>query len=407
MPTCELITIGSELLSGSVLNTNAQFLAKELTQLDFSVVYQVSCRDQEEEILETLALAFKRSDLVIVTGGLGPTPDDITREVIAKFFHCGLRFDRNQYRQIVRHFRFLNRMAPLLTRREAHFPEAAKPLLNKFGIALGFYVWEGEKLLIALPGVPVELVRMFETSVKKLVLQKFKVRPKTYSLEARIAGLYETQIMRKLTSRFFKGRDFDFGIYPEVGEVIIRIKSKDKALVALLKQELKGQLGAALYTFQGMPMAELIGVKLVRGRKTLAVAESCTGGLVAQKLTEFSGASRFFTGGIVAYSNDVKQNQLSIPEELIKKYGAVSAQVASAMARAVRERYRTSIGVSVTGIAGPTGGSSQKPVGLVYFGISDKGRTSSFKFRFLGGREKVRSQAAQKALLLLWKWITS
>lgn len=405
MPTCELITIGSELLSGSVLNTNAQFLAKALTQLDFSVVYQVSCRDREEEILKTLSLAFRRSDLIIVTGGLGPTPDDITREAIAKFFHCGLQFDQSQYRQIVRHFRSLNRMAPFMTRREAHFPEAAKPLLNKFGIALGFYVWESEKLLIALPGVPVELVRMFETSVKKLILKKFKDRPKTYSLEARIAGLYETQIMRKLTSRFFKGRDFNFGIYPEVGEVIIRIKSKDKTLVALLKRELKDRLGAALYAFNGMPMAELIGAKLVRERKTLAVAESCTGGFLAQKLTEFSGASRFFKGAVVAYSNEIKQDQLGISKALIERHGAVSSGVAKAMAEAVRRRYHTSIGLSVTGIAGPTGGSVQKPVGLVYFGISDKLRTSSFKFRFLGGREKVRSQAAQKALLLLWKWI--
>jgi nicotinamide-nucleotide amidase len=211
--------------------------------------------------------------------------------------------------------------------------------------------------------------------------------------------------MRKLAPHFFKGRDFDFGIYPEVGEVIIRIKSKDKALVALLKRELKDRLGAALYAFNGMPMAELIGAKLVRERKTLAVAESCTGGFLTQKLTEFSGASRFFKGAVVAYSNEIKQDQLGISKALIERHGAVSSVVAKAMAEAVRRCYHTSIGLSVTGIAGPTGGTVRKPAGLVYFGISSRNQVRSFKFCFLGGREKVRSQAAQKALLLLWKWI--
>jgi nicotinamide-nucleotide amidase len=405
MPTCELVTIGSELLNGSVLNTNAQFLARELTRLDFSVTYQISCRDEEPEILNVLSAAFKRSDLIIVTGGLGPTPDDITREAIAKFFRCGLKFNQAQYRRITHYFRTLNRTAPFLTKREAFFPETAKPILNKFGIALGFYVAQNGKLLIALPGVPMELVRMFETGVKKLILRHFKNRPKAYQLEARIAGFYETQIMRKLSPRFFQNRDFDFGIYPEVGEVVIRLKSRSKSLIRILKRELRKRMGSALYSFKDQSMAELIALSLIRKRRTLAVAESCTGGMLAQKLTAFSGASTFFKGGTVAYSNEAKQNQLGVSKELIRKYGAVSSETAKAMARAARERYQASIGVSVTGIAGPTGGSAQKPVGLIYFGISDKNGTSSFKSRFLGERGKVRSQAAQKALLLLFRHI--
>ena len=182
MPTCELITIGSELLNGSVLNTNAQFLARQMTDLHTHVIHQSSCRDREEEIVDALTLAFRRSDVVIVTGGLGPTPDDITREAIAQFFRCGLKFNRNQYRHIVYHFRVRRRMPPFMTRREAYLPEIAKPLLNRFGIALGFYVLKQGRLLIALPGVPVELERMFKTRVKQLILQTFKNHPPFYTL---------------------------------------------------------------------------------------------------------------------------------------------------------------------------------------------------------------------------------
>ena len=405
MPTCELVTIGSELLNGSVLNTNAQFLAKRISGLDIEVTHQVSCRDREQEILDTLSSAFGRADLIIVTGGLGPTPDDITREAIAKFFRCGLKFDKAQYRHIVHHFRTLRRVAPLMTRREAFLPEIAKPLLNRFGIALGFYVCQHGKLLIALPGVPRELVKMYETRVEDLIKKTFTNRPKFYGFEARIAGLYETQIMRKLGSQFFKGRVFEFGIYPEIGEVTIRIKARRKGLMSILRRELVKKLGCFLYSLQGETMPELIGRELVRQGKTLAIAESCTGGLLAEKITDPPGASRYFKGGIVAYSNQIKCCQLEIPSALIKKKGAVSREVARGMAEAVRGKYGTSIGVAITGIAGPSGGTWSKPVGLVYLSISDRKKTHVFRFQFLGDREKVRFQATQKTLQFLWEWL--
>ncbi|MBI4368209.1 MAG: competence/damage-inducible protein A [Candidatus Omnitrophica bacterium] len=405
MPTCELVTIGSELLNGSVLNTNAQFLSRQVTDLHIDVIHQSSCRDREEEILGTLSLAFKRADLIVVTGGLGPTPDDITREAIAKFFRCGLKFDQHQYRHIVYHFRVRRRMPPFMTRREAYLPEVAKPLLNRFGIALGFYVSKNGRLLIALPGVPIELERMFKAKVKKLILQTFKNRPRFYTLEARTSGLYETQIIKKLGSSFFKARTFEFGIYPELGEVAIRIKARDRRLIAVLRRELAEKLGDAVYSFKGKTLSDLIGEKLTVQKKTLACAESCTGGLLARHITDPPGASRYFQGSLVAYSNQLKVNHLGVPKALIKQCGAVSPEVARAMAKAVRLKYDTAIGISVTGIAGPAGGTKRKPAGLVYIGISDLRKNNVFRFRFLGDRQKVRVQAARKALFLLWQWL--
>ena len=406
MPTCELITIGSELLSGSALNTNAQFLAQRISALDIEVVRQVSCRDREEDILSALSLASSRSDLIIATGGLGPTPDDITREAVARFFHCGLKFDRAQYQEIIHHFRVLHRTAPLMTRREAYLPEVAKPLRNRFGIALGFYVEQAGRLFVVLPGVPGEVVKMYETAVQTLIKRKFPNRVPIYPLEARIAGLYETQIMRKLGSRFFSGRAFEFGIYPEIGDVIIRIKTKGKSLIPILRRELVKALGERIYSFDGKALPLVVGEALIKRKKTLAVAESCTGGLLAARLTDIPGASRYVKGGVIVYSNQSELVELGLEQKLIRAKGAVSFEVAKSMAEAIRFKYQTSIGVSITGIAGPSGGTFLKPVGLVYFGISDSKATRVFKSRFLGDRQKVRLQAVQKVLFLLLQWLS-
>lgn len=405
MPTCELLTIGSELLNGSVLNTNAQFLAKRISGLNFTVAWQTSCRDREDDLLKALRSAFERADLVIATGGLGPTPDDVTRQTVAKFFRCGLKFDPAQYRLIVNHFRKLHRTTPLMTRQEAFLPDRAKPLLNRYGIALGFYIIQNRKMLVFLPGVPSELMKMYESRVHPLIRKTFRDRHKTFTLEAQIVSLYETQVMRKLGSKFFKGRDFEFGIYPEIGEVTIRIKARHRNLISILKRELIKKLGGSLYTFRSKPLSFVIGEKLSQRRKTLAIAESCTGGLVAKLATDPPGASHYFKGAVVAYSNDVKSSRLKIPPDHIKRFGAVSKPIALEMAKAVRNEYQTSIGLSVTGIAGPSGGSRKKPVGLVYFGISDRKKARAYQFHFVGERWKIRAQAAQKALFLLWQWL--
>lgn len=405
MPTCEIITIGSELVSGRTLNTNAHFLSKAVSQLDIEVTRHASCRDIERDILDVLRQAYARADLIFVVGGLGPTPDDITRETIAKFFHSGLAFDRKQYARIVRYFKKKGEKIPFITKREAHFPQVATPLLNRFGLALGFYVRRYGKLLIALPGVPSELIGMFQTSVGSLIRRVFPVRTPICTVEARIAGLYETQIMGKLGSGFFKNRIFDFGIYPEVGEVTVRLKMKDKKLAAVLRRELHRKLGRWIYGFGSEPLSQVVGEKFIASKKTLAVAESCTGGLLAKNLTDHAGSSRYFRGGLVAYSNDVKAGLLGISKKLIQTKGAVSREVAEKMAEGIRKIANASVGLSITGIAGPSGGSAGKPVGLVFIALSDCKKTTAFQFRFSGSRSAVRLHAVQKACWLLLEWL--
>ncbi|MBI1978397.1 MAG: competence/damage-inducible protein A [Candidatus Omnitrophica bacterium] len=406
MYTCELITIGSELLNGSVLNTNAQFLARRIHELDIEVKRQVACPDQESEILKALTSAYRNADLIIVTGGLGPTPDDITRQTIAKFFGCGLKFDPRQYRHIVRYFRTLGRPTPFITRQEAYLPEVAKPLLNRFGIALGFSVFRDGKLWVVLPGVPRELMKMYDTKVCQLIKEKLSRRSKIYSHEVHLASLYEPQVMKRLGTSFFKGRIFDFGIYPDIGEVTIRVKAKDKHLIATLKKELARKLKDFIFSKrEGESLSKVIGQSLLRKKMTLSIAESCTGGFLSKQITDPPGASKYFKGGIVAYSNDLKASELGISRALLKKKGAVSREVVCAMAEAARTKYCASIGIGITGIAGPSGGTPTKPVGLIFLAVSDRKRTKVFPLRFLGDRNKVRMQATQKALFLLWQWL--
>ena len=406
MPTCELITIGSELLDGSTLNTNAQFLARRLSGLDIEVTHQASYRDVMEDITCALELSFYRSDIVILSGGLGPTPDDITREAVAKFFNSDLILNQGQYKQIKRYFARLGRATPLMTRREALFPKIAKPILNRFGIALGFYIEKAGHLLIALPGVPRELMGMYEDRVESLIRSQFKNRPKSFLLEARLIGLSEMQIMRRLGKSFFKNRQFGFGIYPAIGEVTIRIKTKSQKLLHKLKKEIQKKLKSDLYSLNGNSIAYTIQKAFVRRRLTLAVSESSTGGWLAKKLTDEPGASQYFLGGVVAYSNRIKSEVLNVPFEILQKYGAVSSQTAGRMAEGTLCHFGASCALSITGIAGPTGGSAKKPVGLVYIGIAQKTRrTRILRFRFGGSREHVRLKAVQKALELIWRGV--
>ena len=407
MPTCELITIGSELLNGSVLNTNAQFLSRKISGLCIDVTHQVTCRDRIPDIVACLDTAFRRSRLVVVTGGLGPTPDDVTREAIAQYFGSGLKFDSEQYRHIVKYFRSLGRGTPPITRREAFLPEIAKPLVNRFGIALGFYIWKHDKLIVVLPGVPMELKRLYDYSVGPLIKKKLRDRPRNYTLLAKTIGLNEPEIMRKLGRSFFRGRAFDFGIYPKVGEVAIRLRCADRRLMTQLKREITRALRPSLYSFSEESISVVVGKSLVRKRSTIAVAESCTGGLLAKILTDVPGSSRYFLGGIVAYANKAKIDQLGVLPELLRAKGAVSREVAQAMALGVRLRFHSSLGLSITGIAGPDGGTRTKPVGLVLIGVSDRAGTRIFSFRFSGDRSHIRRQAVSKAMLILWRWFGS
>lgn len=403
-PRAELVTIGTELVTGTVLNTNASYLGRELTRLGFWVHAQTACPDDARLIQEALAHALRRSDVIFVSGGLGPTPDDITRECVAEFFQVPLVLSQTQYRQIVRYYRKRKRKIPTIVKREAYFPANAWPVFNKFGIALGFVIEDKGRTMIVLPGVPGELVRLFESKLKPYLRRKFpKIQPPV-SLVVKTIGVSEPTLMQRLGRGFFRLGNFQFGIYPEVGEVALRIYTDTAALSRRLKKWIVRTLGEDIYTFSKETIEEVVGKKLRARHWTLSIAESCTGGGVSAAMTRVPGASRYFWASVVAYRDKVKIETLGVREETIQKNGAVSRQTALAMAEGVRKRFRTTLGVAVTGIAGPTGGTIQKPVGLVVIAIASAGKRRTWEVRFTGDRAQIQNRATKKVLEYLWRW---
>lgn len=404
-PPAELITIGTELLTGSVVNTNAAYLGRELTKLGFKVHWQSACRDEGRAIQEVLRRALERSEVVIVSGGLGPTPDDLTRESLAQFFKVPLTFSRVQYRIILRHYRKRGKRTPSLVKREAYFPANSKPLLNRFGIALGFLIEKEGRFVIVLPGVPGELVRLFESRLKPFLKKNFPRLHPPASLVVKTVGLSEPTIMKRLGSSFFKMGEFEFGIYPEIGEVALRLYGGSPALIRRLKEKIRKAMGKDIYSFSEEGLESVIGKKLRARRWTLSLAESCTGGKGAGRITRVPGASRYFLGGIVAYRGQIKTLALEVPPSLLEKKGAVSPETAFAMARGVRRQFASTFGLSITGIAGPGGGSTGKPVGLVYLAIASRKGGKVWKEYFTGDREEIRARAVKKSLEYLWRWL--
>ena len=399
----EIVTVGDELLSGSVLNTNASFLGSELTRLGFEVVRQTSCLDVPVEISRVLDESLKRSDVTVVTGGLGPTPDDLTREGISKLFKVPLIFSKKQYVHLSKLYKKFEKKVPALVKKEAFYPRGAKPLINRYGIALGFFLVRNGSYLVVLPGVPTELQKMFYGEVSQLLKKAFRGRIKKFDLTFKIIGLSEADVIKKIGKKFFDG-SFKFGIYPDVGEVTIRIKANSLAASKKIRSKIQKKIREWIYASDDISFFECVGKKLARGNMTLAVAESCTGGLLSSEITKVEGASRFFKEAVVTYHRDAKI-RLGIPEKLLRKYGEVSKEIALELAKNVRDRSGATYGIGITGIAGPGGATKNKPVGLVYIALSWEKNANVWKHIFWGEREQIQSRSGKKAFEYLWKEI--
>lgn len=400
--TAEIITIGAELLKGSVLNTNARFLGRELTRLGFAVLKQTSCPDEVFHIHHCLEEAMHRSQLVILSGGLGPTPDDLTREGVAACFQVPLLLSRQQFNHIRQHYRRQGRSVPELVKKEAMYPQGAVPLVNRHGIALGFYVLKQGRLVVVLPGVPSELEKMFTELVCPLIQKYFSSLPSSFQLVVKTLGLSEPEIMKRLGQHFFDD-PFEFGIYPEPGEVTLRLQAGERRIIRRLEAKVQRSLRGHFYALEEITLAEAIGRLLVARKRTLACAESCTGGRLAAELTSVPGSSRYFSGSLVCYANEAKESILGIPSEMIRQHGAVSREVALRMAQAVRKKLRTHYGMAITGIAGPGGGSPAKPVGCVHIALATARYQRSWPHHFSGNRHAVQNKAVKKALEYLWR----
>lgn len=370
----EILAVGTELLLGNIVNTNAQYLANGLAQLGVNVLHQSVVGDNEARLIEALKLALSRSDIVITTGGLGPTGDDITRETIAKVLGRKLVRDEHSMEVIRDYFAHTGRKMGPSNEKQAMLPEGCIVLQNDWGTAPGCVVEQDGKSVIMLPGPPREMGPLFEERVKPY-LAKFSDGV-IASINLREFGVPESTV-QELLDDLMAGANPTLSPYAKEGEVQLRVTAKaateEEALAVCrpVAEEVKKRLGHAYYGEDVNSLQEVVVQALHEQGKKIALAESCTGGLTAARITEIPGSSDVFECGIVSYANRVKQALLDVRAKTLKDYGAVSEQTAVQMAEGVRVRAQADFGVGITGIAGPGGGTEEKPVGLVYVAVSD------------------------------------
>ena len=406
MLSAEIIAVGSELLTPDKTDTNSLWLTEKLNEIGIEVKLKIVVGDDAARLEETIKDAVRRSNVVITTGGLGPTEDDITRAVAAKALGKELIFKQEVFDEISQKFQRLGRQTPEINRRQAYVIENSEVLPNPNGSAPGIFFSENGKYLILLPGPPRELKPMFETGV----LPSLKTSAGEIAVcrrVLRVVGMGESALDEIIAPIYKEYQNPQTSILFNKTEIEIHLTAQSKSvteaakLLDELSEKICEKLGDAIFARNGELMEEVVAGLLTQQEKTVATAESCTGGLIAQRLTELGGSSKYFMEGIVSYSNEAKMHSLDVPKDMLEKHGAVSSQVAEAMAIGARKRAGTDFAISVTGVAGPGGGSEEKPVGLVYFGIADANGVEHRKFIFPGDRYLIRWRSSQAALDLL------
>lgn len=406
MKKASIVSIGDEIISSQTVDTNSPYLARELLSVGIPVVSIYTVGDNIDSIVRMVGLASREADIVLVTGGLGPTDDDVTREAFARFLGTELQFHNDLLEKIEAFFVSRGRQMPENCKRQAYIPAGAEPIANKLGTAPGIMAKTEGKLLVALPGVPGEMKQMFQDSVLAHVRQ-FAGDQAIEVRKLKCFGKAESEIAALLGDLMRRGRNPLINCTVEHGIITLYViaTAKDKLLAQKLAEKdeklLRSTLRELLYGTEEQTLADVVGEKLAQQNKTITVAESCTGGYLAKLLTDTPGASRYFTYGWVTYSNAAKITELGIPAGLIEKYGAVSSRVAEAMAQSARKKAHADFAIGITGIAGPTGASEQKPVGLVYISVDSVSGCETQRFVFTHDRDSNRRRAAQTALNML------
>ncbi len=401
----EIVSVGTELLLGQIVDTNAAHLARALSELGISVYRRVTVGDNHARLLAALRSALSENEVVIALGGLGPTQDDITRETLAEAMGDTLRYDEAIARRLTAFFRERGVPMPDSVLRQAMVPVHGFPLENPHGTAPGLIFEKDGKIGIALPGPPGEFVPMVENHVVPYLRAKTGTRT-IRSRVLRICNMGESLVEERVRD-LMAGDNPTVAPYAKTGEVHLRVTARADdpqtadRLIEPVVREIEARLGDHVYAFDEEPLESAVVRLLSARRLTAAAAESCTGGLLATRLTDVPGSSKVFRGGVVAYSNESKSDLLGVPPGMIAQFGAVSAEVAEAMAQGARARFGAEFGIGITGIAGPEGGTPEKPVGLVYIALADSRGTLVEKNRFLGQRKEVRYRSAQYALVLL------
>lgn len=403
MLSAEVIAVGSELLTPTKTDTNSLWLTEKLNEIGIEVKLKTIVGDDEMRLEEAIRDAVKRSDVVITTGGLGPTADDITRQVSARSIGRELVYMEELENDLRERFRHWGREMPEINKRQAFVIENSKILPNPNGSAVGMSVRLNGKFLVVLPGPPRELKPMFEDYVLP-ELSEFAGDIVFRKRILKVSGMGESAIDEAIAPVYSKYKNVQTSVLFNKSEVEIHLTAQAEnereadEINAELAERIVEKLGIAVFSTEGEEMEEVVGRLLAENKKTLSVAESCTGGLIGERLTEVSGSSAYFIEGVVAYANEAKIRTLNVAPELIEKHGAVSKEVAEAMANGMRERAGTDYSISVTGIAGPSGGTDKKPVGTVFIGFADETRVKSLHIVLPGDRYLIRWRSSQAAL---------
>lgn len=410
MISAKIITIGDEILIGQIVDTNSTFISKQLINIGIEVNEILSISDEKSSILNALDNSLNKFDIVITTGGLGPTNDDITKEVFCQFFNDKLVHNENLLIHIENLFKkFVNNPINDLNRAQALVPSKAKLIENKFGTAAGMAMIKGNTLFISLPGVPYEMKSMITSSVLPLLSKEFEC-PVILKKTLMTYGVGESTIANQLKDFEKKlAKNFKLAYLPNLGRVRLRIscKGNDKKKLEdqldLYISELYNILGKIIIGFESVNSIELeIGKILAKSNKTLSTAESFTGGLISSRISSVPGASEYFKGSVVAYDTNVKKDLLKLDDGIINDFSVVSSQVANEMANNVKKLLDSDYSISTTGNAGPTKGDSKKDIGLIYISIATPFETKSYKFNFGNNREKNIKKSVNKALELLF-----
>jgi nicotinamide-nucleotide amidase len=396
-----IVSTGDELIIGKILDTNGHWLINQMTDLNVRVVCQLTVGDVKSEINWALGEAIGKAPVVILTGGLGPTDDDLTRFVLAELAGVTLREHADSVRQIESFFKSLNRPMSDRNRIQAMMPEGAEVLDNPVGTAPGIKIVIRGSTIFALPGVPREMKLMYENYIAPWL--KGQVRKTVFRRRLHCIGIGESDLVNRIDDLVKASPQVTFGTTANEGNVSIGLACEDKSSIEGLEGAIRERLGTAIYGVDKDTLPGVVGELLKQRGQKLATAESCTGGFIGKMITDISGSSDYYLGGFVCYSNDLKISQLGVPADLIKTQGAVSPDVARAMAKGALEKTGADWSVAVTGIAGPGGGTPDKPVGLVYIAVAGAAgydQVKEYRYPYFG-REPVRTRSAVFALEML------
>lgn len=404
--TAEIICVGTELLLGNIVNTNAAFLSEKLAYLGINCYFQTVVGDNRDRLLSVVNTALSRADILIFSGGLGPTEDDLTKETVAEALGKKLIRDKRAEQEIADYFALRGRIPTDNNWKQADVIEGCEILYNKNGTAPGIFVSEGEKTVILLPGPPLELKSMFTDSVMPKLQQK--CGQVFYSQTVKIVGPGESSVETQILDMLDTQDNPTIAPYAKTGEVHLRVTARAKdekearEKTAPVVEELYRRFGNAVYTTDADETLEMALTKLLMKKKyTMTTAESCTGGMIAARMVNAPGVSAVLKSGFITYANEAKEELLGVSHDTLEKFGAVSRETAEEMAEGAAKAAHTDAAVAVTGIAGPDGGTKEKPVGLVYIGVNVRGNVEVREYHFSGSRQKIRESVTAAALTFL------